>query len=1059
MTVIDEIKERVKIETLVSETATVRLRKSGGAYVGFCPFHHNTHTPSLVVFPATGTWKCFGSCNDGGTVIDWVIKQNPGWDVTEAVKFLARKAGVEHYERSDAGLSERVTAYRKENAKAVAMRVFRKWLLGETKDGKKVKDGDAAALAYAIDRGWSLGTIQAGGLIGFSGRATADEFHEMRETLKMHGVDPLSPEAVMILGFKGDVAKWAKEHDVDPAGLSENYIFGFMERPGLIYAHKFDGKIEYMSMRFLPGYDVERKSHNPSTALAGPRKPFLNNLYRKHAVEGKEKGTLIHIVEGQGDAVAWGQFGEPAMALCGASWRSLVESGVIEQLKNDYEAIAYTTDTDKPGEAVLTGKDHDFPLSTAFGAMLWVERTPAFVWVRPDEREKQIKDVNDVAQYLMDTNADEETRKQTVRDIISKAKPIVTLAASYVGGLEGNYKENAIRQIIRPLVVGMPNQARLNYSAELAEALYPTLGKTERMSLFNKWLTGELKAAKIEEDDDDDEMQTVTTFGGWYPTDKDENSGYLIDIFFDKNDKRIKFASVRITDVRNNQREPVQISKYLIVGETKYEPPEFDEIIESGVVKLASGLGPSQTSAQLIDRNARYYEKYFYLEGKSHYKFSGSYALFTWVNDAFVALNFLRARGGSGSGKSDLMYLIGLTCYRFAVTLSTSSAASYKGLAKMYKATVMIDEADNLMAKDDGTMEAFLKGRAMKRFANSLNMMEMMTQNGKVFVPSVSPVYGPTLITMYKSFKDAGIENRCMDFDLSQVDSITLDKAGMEPGYYPPELEDEAEEIRNMCLRWRLENWLPMIELTPEQRRQYKLMDPLVSPRVNQVLRPMKVLAVLQGDFKLLEDLKMIGRANYEDEMIKRAGSFEAMILRAALAADIAADVKLGLTPQASKTYAEKVKGYGDVVKVGKLGRHGTVRFILYKDLAKIANEIFDVENLGAGVEDKKGKDVKSKTVGDVCRDSFRMPVERTQDGWAVILTRERLDIAKLRLGLDREAEYVAGGDGLDTGLGTGEERPTRPTAEAVQADFTHPSEGAWYFNEETGEWEEGARV
>jgi hypothetical protein len=216
---------------------------------------------------------------------------------------------------------------------------------------------------------------------------------------------------------------------------------------------------------------------------------------------------------------------------------------------------------------------------------------------------------------------------------------------------------------------------------------------------------------------------------------------------------------------------------------------------------------------------------------------------------------------------------------------------------------------------------------------------------------------------------------------------------------------------------------------------------------VNQVLRPMKVLAVLQNDFKLLEDLKMIGQANYEDEMTKRAGSWEAMILRAALAVDIAADVKLGLPPQASKAYAEKVKGYGDAVKIGKLGRYGQVRYILFKDLAKVVNEMFDVENLAEGVEDKKGKDVKSKTVGDVCRESFRMPVQRTGDGWAVILTRERLNVQKLRFGLDREAEYDPNAD---------VETQAASVKQPVQADFTQLEDGplAGRFNEETGEWD-----
>jgi hypothetical protein len=354
------------------------------------------------------------------------------------------------------------------------------------------------------------------------------------------------------------------------------------------------------------------------------------------------------------------------------------------------------------------------------------------------------------------------------------------------------------------------------------------------------------------------------------------------------------------------------------------------------------------------------------------------------------------------------MYLVGLTSYRFAVTLSISSSASYKGIAKLYRATVMIDEADNLMKKDDGTMEAFLKGRSMKRYSNAMNMMEVMGPTGKTFVPTTTNVYGPTLITMYHAFKDPGIENRCVTFELSQVDTFTLEQEGMEPGYYPPELESDGEEIRNMALRWRLETWMKKIELSPEQRKEHKLADPLVSPRVNQVLRPMKVLAVLQNDFDLLDELKMIGQANYEDEMIKRAGSFEALILRAVVAVDIAADVKAQAQPIASKEYAEKVKVYGDKVRVGKLGRHGQVRYIPFKDLAEIANTMMDVENTGSAADDdaRKKAGIKSKTIGEVCRETYRLPVERTGDGWVVILERARIEIAKLRFGLDREADY-----------------------------------------------------
>jgi DNA primase len=92
MSAIDEIKSRIDIVDLVSET--VQLRHSGKNYTGFCPFHPNTRTPSFVVFPSTGTWRCFGQCNEGGDIFSFVMKRQ-GWDFSETLKYLADKAGIQ----------------------------------------------------------------------------------------------------------------------------------------------------------------------------------------------------------------------------------------------------------------------------------------------------------------------------------------------------------------------------------------------------------------------------------------------------------------------------------------------------------------------------------------------------------------------------------------------------------------------------------------------------------------------------------------------------------------------------------------------------------------------------------------------------------------------------------------------------------------------------------------------------------------------------------------------------------------------------------------------------
>lgn len=92
MTATEEIKARLDIVDLISET--VKLKRSGKNYIGFCPFHHNVHTPSFVVFPENGRWQCFGQCNEGGDIFNFVMKKE-GWDFAETLKVLAERAGVE----------------------------------------------------------------------------------------------------------------------------------------------------------------------------------------------------------------------------------------------------------------------------------------------------------------------------------------------------------------------------------------------------------------------------------------------------------------------------------------------------------------------------------------------------------------------------------------------------------------------------------------------------------------------------------------------------------------------------------------------------------------------------------------------------------------------------------------------------------------------------------------------------------------------------------------------------------------------------------------------------
>ena len=707
MTIIDEIKAKARIEDVISADG-VKLKKSGASYTGFCPFHENKHTPSFVVYPNdgdNGIWKCFGDCNESGDVIDYVQKRNPGWDKSEAIRYLAEKYGID-LKPAKNDLTGRIAAATAADVRKVAMGVFRKWLVGEigrrathvadVRSGGEQKDSASqtppsanAALAYALDRGWTVETLKFEG-VGFSGNGTEAERKEMADEFRMYGIDPLCPTAVMITGFHGDVKAWAEKYDLDPDGFGEKYIMGFMDTPGLMYAHKFDGVIEYPSCRFLPEWEAkrERKSHNPPSALAGEKRAYRNSLYRhRHGAE-EEKGALLYVVEGQGDAVTLRQFGFPAAALCGSSWKNLVESGEVADWLNDYEEIIYVTDADTAGEQVVTGKDHDFAIANALGAMLWVGRTPKKEWKRPDGTLHRLKDTNDIAQWMKDTG---EKNWGAFNSISKDAERVVVLAARYAGTLGGHDKETTLDKIVKPMILSIPAEKRVLLDRDLAIALYPSLSKANATTAYNRWLRAQEKAQDAK-DEDADKLPEAETFGGWYPTIENKDSGHLVETYYDRETGKLRLAWAHIKSLTGNVRE-IGWGKTLTLENKILVAPEYDATVQDGIemnssaLKMPTKVGEKLSTAEIIKRFSHFYQKYFFSEDKSKFKFCAVWALNTHVYDCFDTINILRAMGPAGSGKSDLMYLVGLTSYRFAVTAATSSPTSHVGLAKLYHST------------------------------------------------------------------------------------------------------------------------------------------------------------------------------------------------------------------------------------------------------------------------------------------------------------------------------------------------------------------------------------
>ena len=273
MSVIDEIKARIDIVDLVSET--VQLRRSGKNYTGFCPFHSNTRTPAFAVFADTGTWRCFGQCNEGGDIFGYVMKKE-GWDFSEALRYLADKAGVDLKPQTP---EAQAAAEEHDQLRALleeAVTFFRHQLLN-TPAGK-------SALDYLHQRGLSDETIEAFGL-GYS----------------LNSWDAASQYFI---------SKGYSQDDLLQAGMvSERDTGGFYDRfrNRLMFPIRDErGRMSGFGARILNPEDVPKFLNSPQTAIFDKGRLLYGLERARKAIREVDQSV---IVEGYLDVIALHQAG------------------------------------------------------------------------------------------------------------------------------------------------------------------------------------------------------------------------------------------------------------------------------------------------------------------------------------------------------------------------------------------------------------------------------------------------------------------------------------------------------------------------------------------------------------------------------------------------------------------------------------------------------------------------------------------------------------------------------------------------------------------------------
>ena len=91
------VKESLPIEDYT--LTLTELKPNGLRLVGCCPIPgHDDRTPSFNIYPANGSWYCFGACARGGDVID-LCQAVEGGEPWEAMMTLATRYDIKLPER------------------------------------------------------------------------------------------------------------------------------------------------------------------------------------------------------------------------------------------------------------------------------------------------------------------------------------------------------------------------------------------------------------------------------------------------------------------------------------------------------------------------------------------------------------------------------------------------------------------------------------------------------------------------------------------------------------------------------------------------------------------------------------------------------------------------------------------------------------------------------------------------------------------------------------------------------------------------------------------------
>jgi hypothetical protein len=642
------------------------LRRSGRHFIGV---EHD----SLVVSPATGTYF-WNSKSEHGDIFDFagrhLLNYGHGWNNRDSAMFME----AVRYLAQRAGIDiDRENDFHKSYAWAERQLVTRL---------HEALLNTPAALTYATQaRGWQPATVKAARL-GF-----------MPEDKR-----PLLADLNLPDRWRGVIAKF-------PPGM-------------LVYIHLERGRLAYLSGRSIAG----KKHYNPPQEILGERRPYRNALYTPDAEQ-------VVLVEGQADAVTFGEWGVPAIAIGGLH----LSDELLKQVQTHRRVFVALDNTP---DAIQKNRE----IAKALGRCALIPKLP-----------DGVKDAND---WLLQGGTTE-----SVSDVLNGAKTWLHTEIERVAFLTGLERKDAVRDLFTH-AVDLDEMELSEFRAALA-----------KLGIKGRVFSDMLKVARGKAEKEGDDMPQI--LGDDIPL-LSPALGFQRDV---------ALVTVSVTERTKGNRLNTQ--PYLVTSSRELVRVSDAQIIPLGGKEVALRVLPEGSDFLM---RWRFSDIQRYLKGETvepgevfktvHDLFTryvdfrsevesailALWTIGTYFYTMFPAYPYLALNGPKNSGKSTVMRVMQPLAFNMVSTSDPTGPSMFR-LIHYTSCTVGIDEAERYHNPKDPGMQQIrqLLNSGYKQGMPAIRLI------GEDMKPQAFDVYSPKILAAIAGLEDI-LASRCIAIPMRRTD-------------------------------------------------------------------------------------------------------------------------------------------------------------------------------------------------------------------------------------------------------------------------------------------------